>query len=107
MLEPYICDDAYKSSNAGIVEIGYNIYVFDIQYQQLFTASQPIKVKFKLNGAVPKDLNGYALVLTNKLVPISSDGQRHFDWSKWYLIFFITLSFSFIVCIVAFNKASS
>ena len=44
-----------------------------------FTASQPIEVEFKFDGVVSKDINGYALVLTNKLVSISSDGQRHVD----------------------------
>ena len=45
------------------MDVGYNLYVFDIRYQRNFTASQPIKVE----------------VLTNKLVGISSDGQRYFD----------------------------
>ena len=55
------------------------IYTFSIRYQKNYTASQPIKVEFKFNAVVPNDVNGYALVLTNKLVSISSDGQRHFD----------------------------
>ena len=55
------------------------IYTFLIRYQKNYTASQPIKVEFKFDGAVPNNVNGYALVLTNKLVSISSDGQRHFD----------------------------
>ena len=45
----------------------------------MFSNSQPIKIEFKFEGVVPNDINGYALVLTNKLVSISSDGQRHFD----------------------------
>ena len=50
-----------------------------MRYQQNFTASQPIKVEFKCDGVVPIDISGYALVLKNKLVAISSDGQRLFD----------------------------
>ena len=59
--------------------LGYNLYVFDIRYQKNYTASQPIKIEFKIDGVVPNNVIGYALVITNKLVSISSDGQRHFD----------------------------
>ena len=55
------------------------IHMFSIRYQQNFPASQPIKVEFKIDGVVPNDINGYGLVLTNKLVSVSSDGQSHFD----------------------------
>ena len=56
------------------------IYTFlDIRYQKNYSATQPIKKEFKFDGVVPNIVNGYALVLTNKLVSISSDGQRHFD----------------------------
>ena len=79
ILQPYISDDNFRTSNAAANDIGYNLYVFDIRYQKDFTNSQPIKVEFKFDGVVPNDINGYALVLTNKLVSISSDGQRHFD----------------------------
>ena len=30
-------------------------------------------------GVVPNDISGYSLVLTNKVVSVNSDGQRHFD----------------------------
>ena len=79
ILQPYITDDNFRTSNAAANDIGYNLYVFDIRYQKYFTNSQPIKVEFKFDGVVPNDINAYALVLTNKLVSISSDGQRHFD----------------------------
>ena len=79
ILQPYISDDNLRTSNAAANDIGYNLYVFDIRYQKNFTNSQPIKVEFKFDGFVPNDINGYALVLTNKLVSISSDGQRPFD----------------------------
>ena len=55
-------------------------YMFSIyEYLDKFTTSQPIRVEFKFDGLVPNDIKGYVVVLTNKLVPISSDGQRHFD----------------------------
>ena len=56
-----------------------DIIYFDIRYQKRFESAQPIKVEFKFNGAVPAGIYGYALVLTNKILSISSDGQRHFD----------------------------
>ena len=49
-------------------------------YQQNVTASQSIKVEFKFHGAVPNDINGNALVLTNKLVSVTSDDQQHFHF---------------------------
>ena len=60
-------------------DIGYILYVFDVQYQQNFTASQPNKVEIKFDGVVLNDINGCVLVLTSKIVPMSSYGQRHFD----------------------------
>ena len=79
ILQPYISDDNFRTSNAAANDVGYNLNVFDIRYQKNFTNSQPIKVEFKFEGVVPNDIKGYALVLTNKVVSISSDGQRHFD----------------------------
>ena len=79
ILQPYISEDDFRSSNVAANEVGYSLNVFDIRYQKNYTASQPIKVEFKFNGVTPNNVNGYALVLTNKLVSISSDGQRHFD----------------------------
>ena len=78
LLQPYISDADFGSSNNDD-NIGYNIYVFDIRYQKNFESSQPIKVEFKLDGLVAAGIYGYALVLTNKLISISSDGQRMFD----------------------------
>ena len=63
---------------SGLMMLVIN-YVFDIRYQEKFTASQPIKVEAKFDGVVPNEINGYAIVLTNKLGSISSDRQRHFD----------------------------
>ena len=79
ILRTYISDDDFRSSNAAANDVGYNLYVFDIRNQKNYAASQPIKVEFKFDGVVPNNINGYALVLTNKLVSISSDGERHFD----------------------------
>ena len=78
ILQPYILEHDFRSSN-DVNDIGYNIYAFDIRYQKNFESSQPIKVEFKFDGIVPAGIYGYALVLTNRLVSISSDGQRMFD----------------------------
>ena len=78
LLQQNISDNDFRSSNDGD-NIGYNIYAFDIRYQKDFESSQPIKVEFKFDGVVPVGIYGYALVLTNKLISISSDGQRMFD----------------------------
>ena len=77
--QPYISEEDFRTSIFRAKDVGYNLYVFDIRYQKKYTASQPINVVFKFNGVVPNDIKGDALVLTNKLVSISSDGQRHFD----------------------------
>ena len=78
ILQPYISEEDFRTSNVRAADVGYNLYVFDMRYQNNYTAFQPIKVEFKFDGVVPNNVNGYALVLT-KLVSISSDGQRHFD----------------------------
>ena len=78
ILEPYISDNDFRSSNDGH-NIGYNLYVFDIRYQKNFESAQPIKVEFKFDGVIPAGIYGYSLVLTNKLISISSDGPRMFD----------------------------
>ena len=79
ILQPYISDNDFRSSNTSFDDIGYIFYVFDIRVQKNFTNSQTFKVEIKYNGNAPNDVNGYALVLTNRLVSISRDGQRHFD----------------------------
>ena len=78
LLQPYISDADFRSSNNDN-NIGYNTHVFDIRYQKIFESSQPIKVEFKFDEVIPAGIYGYALVLTNKLISISSDGQRVFD----------------------------
>ena len=78
LLKPYISEDDFRSSNEGN-NIGYNIYGFDIRYQKNFENSQPIKIEFKFSENIDAGIYGYALVLTNRLASISSDGQRLFD----------------------------
>ena len=78
ILKPYITEDDFRSSNEGN-SIGYNIYAFDIRYQKNFENAQPVKVEFKFSENINAGIYGYALVLTNKLVSISSDAQRMFD----------------------------
>ena len=79
ILQPYISEEDFRSSNAVANDVGYSLYVFDIRCQKNYTASQPIKVEFKFDGVVPNNVNGFALLLTKKLVFMSSDRQRHFD----------------------------
>ena len=78
ILQPYISEDGFRSDNNGN-NIGYNIHVFDIRYQKDYQSGQSVKIEFKLDEIVPAGVYGYALVLTNRLVSRSSDGQRMLD----------------------------
>ena len=78
ILQPYISEDDFRSDN-NCNNIGYNIHVFDIRYQKNYQSGQSVKIEFKLDKVVPAGIYGYALVLTNRLVSISSDGQRMLD----------------------------
>ena len=78
ILQPYISENVFKSSNDG-GNIRYNLYVFDLRYQKNFESAQPIKLELKYDGVVSAGINDYALVLTNRLISLSWDGQRHFD----------------------------
>ena len=49
ILQPYISDDNFRTSNVAANDIGYNLYVFDIRYQKNFTTSQPIKLEFEFD----------------------------------------------------------
>ena len=53
--------------------------VFDIRYQKNYQSGQSVKVEVKLKKIVPAGVYGYALVLKNILVSISSEGQRMLD----------------------------
>ena len=79
ILQPYISEEDFRISNVRAADVGYRLYVFDIRYQKNYTASQPIEVEFKFDGVVPDNVNGYASVLTNKLVYLRNGGQRLFD----------------------------
>ena len=81
-LQPYITQkDLITSNEDANNNIGYNLYVFDIRHHKRFSSAQPIKVMFDFRQPVPTATNliGYALLLTNKKLSISSDGQRNFD----------------------------
>ena len=72
LLNPFIDLNKFRTN--------YNFYVFDISKQKDHIASQPIRLEFKFNAAIDvANFVAYALVLTPKLISISSDGQRHFD----------------------------
>ena len=105
ILQPYISENDFISSN-DCDNIGYNLYVFDIRYQKNFESAQPIKVEFKFDGVVPAGIYGYALVLTNTLVSISRDGQRHFDLIQVIFNFFIRFLFIFKVISDFFSNGS-
>ena len=80
----YISDQRSRSTNVNvdgeaINDFGFIFFVFDMRYQKNLEAAQPYKVEFKFSKDVPVGIYGYALVLTNKLVSISSDGQKPFD----------------------------
>ena len=78
ILQPYISEDDFRSSNDDN-DTGDNIYAFDIRFQKNFRNFQPVKVEFKFDGVIPAGIYGLALFLTNRLMSISSDGQRMFD----------------------------
>ena len=82
ILQPYITQkDFVTTNNYPGGNPGYNLYVFDIRHHQDYSSAQTIKVRFDFRPAVPAAINliGYALLLTNKKVSISIDGQRQFD----------------------------
>ena len=59
---------------------GSKLYVFDIRHHHNFSSAEPIKVRFDFRSPVEaaKRLIGYALLLTQNFLTISSDGQREF-----------------------------
>ena len=60
----------------------YNFYVFDLSHQKEYISSQPIRIDFKFRNGFDYTTVGYdafALVLTKKVISISSDGQRQFN----------------------------
>ena len=60
----------------------YNLWVFDLRAQKDNPSAQPIRVNFKFRTGVDVVANNYqavALVLTQKIISVSSDGVRMFD----------------------------
>ena len=78
ILQSYISEDDFRASNEGNIN-GYNIHAFDIRYQKNFENAQPVNVELKFSEIIHAGIYDYALVLTNRLANISSDGQRMFD----------------------------
>ena len=60
-----------------ILVIIYTLSIYDIRKN--LKTHKPVKVEFKFSENVVAGIYRYALVLTNKLISISSDGQRMFD----------------------------
>ena len=57
----------------------YNLWVFDLRNQKNSPSSQPISVEFKFRvgfDAVAADYQATALILSQKITSVSSDGQR-------------------------------
>ena len=52
ILQPYISEDDYRSSNEGNNN-GYYIHAFDIRYQKKFENAQPVKVEIKFSENIP------------------------------------------------------
>ena len=82
ILQLYITQKAFLTSNnypGG--NPGYNVYVSDNHHHQDFSSAQNIRVRFDFRPVVPAatNLTGYAVLLTNKLVSVSSDGQKQFN----------------------------
>ena len=60
----------------------YNIWVFDLRDQKYNPSSQPFSIEFKFMvgyDAVTNNYQATALVLSQKIISVSSDGQRQFD----------------------------
>ena len=60
----------------------YNLWVFDLRNQKDNPSSQPISVDFKFRvgyDAVTANYQATALILSQKIISVSSDGQRQFD----------------------------
>ena len=60
----------------------YPLWVFDLRAQRHNDSDQPIQVKFKFRAGydvVGENYQATALVLTQKIISVSSDGQRQFD----------------------------
>ena len=72
ILQPYVSNQDFRSSNEGD-DTGYKLYVFPLRYQEDFIANQPIKKESYFDGVVPTEIDGYALVLRDKMVSINTE----------------------------------
>ena len=109
ILQAYITQkDFITSNNYPDGNPGYNLYVFDIRHHQDYSSAEPIKVRSDFRPAVPAAANliRFALLLTNKVVSVSSDDQREFDLVSVVYLFSITSLFSFIDNFAFFIKVS-
>ena len=82
IVQPYITQKDFKTSNKyPDGNPGYEVYVFDKRHHQDYSSAHPINVKFDFRPAVTAatKLIGCVLVLTNKLISVSSDGQKQYD----------------------------
>ena len=79
ILQLYLSNQDWKSSNAGVDDVGCYLYVFGMRYRTNFTVAQPVKIKFNIDEVVLADFNGYALILTNKQLSVTSDEQKYFE----------------------------
>ena len=73
--------------------MGFNLYAFDKKNQTFFAVAQPVKKEVNFDRLVPANINGYALLLTNNLLKISSDCQRHFDLTSAQFLHSFIFSF--------------
>ena len=72
LLNPFISLQKFRTD--------YNFYVFDFTKQKPPITSQPIKLEYKFSVAIDvAEYVAYAIVLTPKLISISSFVQRHLD----------------------------
>ena len=98
MLQLYISENVFRS-HKDVNNIGSNLHAFDVRYEKNSETAQLIEVEFELSANVDAGIYGYALVLTNKIVSISSDVPRHFFKVKCFItsFFFLMLTLSFSV----------
>ena len=63
---------------------GYNLDIFGIRHQQVFSSTQPIKVKFGFRQPVgaAKNLPGFAPLVTFEKISFSNDRQRQLFFDK-------------------------
>ena len=99
----FITSNNYRDGNPK-----FSFDVFHFQHHRVYSSAQPFKVRIDFGPAIPAATNliGYAFVFTNKLVSVSSDGQKQFDLIYVIFSFFITPLFSFIFNFVLLRKAS-